>query len=140
MVASATSRMVSNGQITLDLDAGSIPFVPPSDFEATTLELIGLYGTPDVTLPLPEGLALIPAGIYSVRVYDAEGCPGVASAPGGTTFGQEPVEFPLYMRYDLCCGACGILDVDTDGVCDDIDNCIDRTSINFNHPGNIPCD
>ena len=140
MVASATGRTVSNGQINLVLDAGSIPFVPTSDFEATTLQLTGLYGTPDVTLPLPEGLAMIPAGIYTVRVYDAEGCPGVASAPDGTTFGQEPVEFPLYMRYDLCCGACGIVDVDTDGVCDDIDNCTDRTSVNFNHPGNIPCD
>jgi len=64
---------------------------------------------------------------------------GVASAPGGSTFGQPSVYYPLIMPYTQCCSGCGIYDSDTDGICDDSDNCINRRATNFADPANVIC-
>ena len=43
------------------------------------------------------------------------------------------------MTYYLCCGDCGINDVDNDMICDSEDACIDREALNFADPANGPC-
>ena len=48
-------------------------------------------------------------------------------------------ELPVIVNYSLCCGGCGIYDSDADGICDDVDNCTDRTASNFADPANVPC-
>ena len=107
---------------------------------ATTLLLTGLNGTADLSVDIPNELGIIPAGYYSAQVRDAEGCFGVATAPGGSTFGQPAVSHALIVSYALCCNGCGQYDSDTDGICDGSDNCIDRTAPNFNDPANGPCE
>ena len=41
---------------------------------------------------------------------------------------------------DACgeCGGCG-LDIDSDGICDDTDNCTDTTACNFDDAANASC-
>ena len=73
------------------------------------------------------------------KVIDADGCLGVASSPGGSTFGQPSVYYPLIMPYTQCCSGCGIYDADTDGICDDSDNCTDKTALNYADPANGSC-
>jgi hypothetical protein len=104
------------------------------------MELTGLNGSPDLIIAVPEGLGTIPPGLYQVQLRDDDGCFGVASAPGGSTFGQPAVTHTLIMSYALCCSGCGEHDVDTDGICDGSDNCTDRTSPNYNDPANGPCE
>ena len=130
-----------DGTISLQLSEGNLPFIPPSDFYPTQLVLTGLNMTPDLTISLPPNQDIvIPQGAYSATVYDAEGCPGVLAAPGGTTFGQPQVSYTFILGYELCCGSCGISDIDTDGICDDVDNCTDRLAPNYDDPSNVPCE
>ena len=37
--------------------------------------------------------------------------------------------------YDLCCD-CGVSDADSDGICDDADNCTDKSASNYADPAN----
>jgi len=129
-VIPANTLDTEDGVVVLDITSGA----------PTSLELTGMNGTEDRTVAYPEGLNSIPAGFYTARVKDADGCFGVASAPGGTTFGQPAVDHVLMMPYRLCCSGCGNHDVDTDGLCDDADNCTDRTAPNYNDPANGPCE
>ena len=125
----AVNMTEANGVVTLDITSGS----------PITLQLTGLNGTPDVTATIPTEVGTIPAGYYEARVIDADGCLGVASSPGGSTFGQPSVYYPLIMPYTQCCSGCGIYDADTDGICDDSDNCINRRATNFADPANVIC-
>ena len=44
------------------------------------------------------------------------------------------------MGYHIeCSSPCGVYDTDTDGICDDEDNCIDKLAPNYNDPANGPC-
>ena len=129
-VTPASTLDASDGVVQLNLTSGS----------AITLELTGLNGTADLSVAIPNELGTIPAGFYSARVRDAQGCFGVATAPGGTTFGQPAVSRTLMVPYALCCNGCGQYDSDTDGICDGSDNCTDRTAPNFNDPANGPCE
>ena len=129
-VIPASTLDAADGVVQLNLTSGA----------ATTLELTGLNGTADLSVAIPNELGIIPAGFYTARVRDAEGCFGVATAPGGTTFGQPAVSHTLIVAYALCCNGCGQFDSDTDGICDGSDNCIDRTAPNFNDPANGPCE
>jgi len=124
---------------TLDAPDGSVVLNIPSG-APTSLELTGLNGALDLTVSIPNEIGTIPAGMYSARVRDDDGCLGVASAPGGTTFGEPAVSHTLIMPYTLCCSGCGDFDTDTDGICDGSDNCTDRTAPNFNDPANGPCE
>lgn len=130
----------ADGTLELLLSYGSLPYEPQSAFEAATLQLEGVNGSPDYLIDLLNEPLLIAPGTYVVTVYNAEGCQGVAAAPGGTTFGQAPVEHTVRLNYRLCCGGCGVYDSDTDGICDDIDLCTDKTSNVYNDPNNIPCE
>lgn len=131
---------VADAILTPEFLVGSLPFVSESEFHPTTLLLEGLYSSESVTIQLPQDSISVKPGWYTARVIDAEGCPGVASAPGGTTFGQAEIEHTIFVPYLLCCGSCGVQDVDVDGLCDDQDNCTDRTAPNFNDPANTPCE
>ena len=125
----AVNMTEANGVVTLDITSGS----------PITLQLTGLNGTPDVTATIPAEMGTIPAGFYEARIIDADGCLGVASAPGGSTFGQPSVYYPLIMPYTQCCTGCGVYDADTDGICDDSDNCIDKLATNYADPANGTC-
>ena len=139
--APASGPEVSDGRVTLTLSSGSLPFTPASSFEATTLVLTGINGSNNYTLSLDSDTVSVLPGFYSAVVFNDEGCPGVASAPGGTAFGQSAVERTVIVAYAQCCGGvCGVYDADTDGICDNEDNCTDRTAPNFNDPANGPCD
>ena len=136
----ATGPTTQDASIDLELSVGSLPFIPASDFYATELVLTGLNQTPSLTIQLGATQGIdIPQGLYSAAVYDAEGCPGVIAAPGGTTFGQPTANYVFLLGYHLCC-PCGTNDSDTDGICDDTDNCIDKLAPNYNHPANTPCE
>ena len=125
----AVNMTEANGVVTLDITSGA----------PITLQLTGLNGTPDVTATIPAEMGTIPAGFYEARIIDADGCLGVASAPGGSTFGQPSVYYPLIMPYTQCCTGCGVYDADTDGICDDSDNCIDKLATNYGDPTNEDC-
>ena len=125
----AANMTEANGVVTLDITSGA----------PITLQLTGINGTPDYVATIPTEMGTIPAGYYEARVIDADGCLGVASAPGGSTFGQPSVYYPLIMPYTQCCSGCGIYDSDTDGICDDSDNCINRRATNFADPANVIC-
>ena len=62
--------------------------------------------------------------MYNVTATDDSGC--------------ESNALTLVMTYALCCD-CGVSDIDTDGICDDEDNCTDRTAPNYDDPNNTDC-
>ena len=125
----AENMTEANGAVSLDITSGS----------AITLQLTGINGTPDYTASIATEMGMIPAGYYQARVIDAEGCLGVASAPGGSTFAQPSVFYPLIVPYVQCCSGCGVYDSDTDGICDDSDNCINKLATNYADPNNVTC-
>ena len=125
----AQNMTEANGAVSLDITSGS----------AITLQLTGINGTPDYTASIATEMGMIPAGYYQARVIDAEGCLGVASAPGGSTFAQPSVFYPLIVPYVQCCSGCGVYDSDTDGICDDSDNCINKLATNYADPNNVTC-
>jgi len=86
---------------------------------------------------LMTGLA---AGSYILSASDLDGCPAISGTTGTTTAGILPATLEFYVPYSLCCGGCDVHDVDTDGICDDEDNCTDRMAPNFNDPANTPCE
>lgn len=126
--------------LELHTSAGSLLFVAESEFDATTLSLTGIYSGVETQLPINGNFMNILPGWYEVKVIDAQGCPGVSSALHGSTFGMPEVNYIARIHYNLCCGSCGVFDADLDGVCDDIDNCTDRTAPNYNDSQNSPCD
>ena len=140
IVTLPTSPTSEDGIVALDLDAGSLPFIPTSDFDAVQLVMVAYGAAESMTFDLGEGPILVHPGFYQTMVYDAEGCPGVSAAPGGTTFGQPAVTHSILIGYPLCCSGCGVHDLDLDGLCDDEDACTDRSSPNYNHPDNLPCE
>ncbi len=58
---------------------------------------------------------------------------------GGTTLQQPGITRPLIVPYALCCSGCGINDTDSDGICDDDDNCTNQQAINYNDSANEDC-
>lgn len=116
LVSSATSLISADGEISVTIDSG----------EPVSLDVTGLNGAADYAFAFPGtgsygGMA---PGYYSVTAVDASSCASEAVS--------------LIVTYDLCCD-CGVSDQDADGICDDEDNCFDRTSPNFNDPDNAPC-
>ena len=129
VISAASNLTQADGVVYLEITSGA----------PITLQLTGLNGTADYAATIPTEMGTIPSGYYEARIVDADGCFGVADAPGGSTFGQPGVVYPLVMPYTQCCSGCGIYDSDTDGICDDSDNCIDRTAPNYNDPANGTC-
>ena len=116
LVSSATSLISADGEISVTMDSG----------DPVSLDVTGLNGAGNYAFAFPGtgtygGMA---PGYYSVTAVDASSCASEAVS--------------LIVTYDLCCD-CGVSDQDADGICDDEDNCFDRTSPNFNDPDNAPC-
>ena len=116
LVSSATSLISADGEISVTMDSG----------DPVYLDVTGLNGAADYAFAFPGtgsygGMA---PGYYSVTAVDASSCASEAVS--------------LIVTYDLCCD-CGVSDQDADGICDDEDNCFDRTSPNYNDPDNAPC-
>ena len=129
-----------DGLLSLTTDATEILFVPSSEFEPALLVLEGLYGAADYSFDLPSDSLLVATGVYSATIFNSAGCQGVASANQGSTFGQDPIALTVIMGYHIeCSSPCGVYDTDTDGICDDEDNCIDKLAPNYNDPANGPC-
>ncbi len=126
----ATTMSSTDGDISLNITSGN----------ADTLFLFGQNGAADLTITLPSDLDNIPAGYYTAMVIDSDGCIGVATlSSGGTTLQQPGITRPLIVPYALCCSGCGVNDTDSDGICDDDDNCTDQTATNYNDPANGNC-
>ena len=137
----ATDPWSEDGFFEVSYGEAGFAFALSSGFAATTLQLTGQGNSPDYTIDLTESLPGIRPGWYIGTLLNAEGCPGVATAVHGSTFGQVPVHIPLIMTYALCCGGdCGNSDVDNDMICDDEDQCTDREALNYADPANGPCE
>ena len=104
---STTTLTAEDGSATLTVTAGT----------PTSLTLSGINGAADYTIAQPGAIDGIAAGSYSVMATDANGCTSNT--------------LMLIMPYSLCCD-CGVSDVDSDGICDDEDNCTDKSAINYN--------
>ena len=90
----------------------------------TSLTLTGLNGAADYTFAQPGPIDGLAPGSYTVTATDANGCTSNA--------------LTLIMTYGLCCD-CGVSDADSDGICDDEDNCTDKSAVNYADPANGPC-
>ncbi|MEC8597643.1 MAG: FISUMP domain-containing protein [Bacteroidota bacterium] len=110
----ATTIDGTDGQATLLVNAG----------DPTSLTLTGINGAGDYSFAQPGSLDGIAPGLYSVTATDANGCTSNA--------------LTLIMTYALCCD-CGVSDADSDGLCDDEDNCTDKTATNYADPANGAC-
>jgi len=115
MTESATSLSAADGSATLSVTTGT----------PASLTLTGVNGAPDYTFAQPGAIDGIAAGIYTVTATDAAAC--------------TSNELTLIMTYALCCD-CGVSDVDTDGICDDSDNCTDKSASNYADPANTDCE
>ncbi len=140
----ASDPWTDNGTFALSFEEAGFPFANSLLFEATTLMLTGMNDSPDYVFDLNDTNLdntemTVHPGWYTVTLLNSSGCPGVATAVHGSTFGQAPVSLPLVMTYSLCCGDCGNSDVDNDMICDSEDECIDREALNYADPANGPC-
>ena len=110
----ATTVDGTDGQATLLVNSG----------DPTSLTLTGINGAGDYSFAQPGSIDGVAPGLYSVTAIDANGCTSNA--------------LTLIMTYALCCD-CGVSDMDTDGICDDADNCTDKTATNYADPANGTC-
>jgi hypothetical protein len=104
-----------NGEVDVTLSLGT----------ASSAQLEGLNGSDDDDCTLcPSALDGVGPGYCGMTCTDDNGCVSPAVV--------------LFVLYDLCC-ACGVNDIDTDGICDDEDNCTDPSQPNYNDPAKTPC-
>ena len=111
---SATTIDAADGHASLLVNSGN----------PTAVALAGVNGAPDYSFDQPGSIDGIASGVYNVTATDDSGC--------------ESNALTLVMTYALCCD-CGVSDIDTDGICDDEDNCTDRTAPNYDDPNNTDC-
>ena len=111
---STTTLTSEDGSATLTVTTGT----------PTSLTLNNTKGAPDYSFDQPGSIDGIASGVYNVTATDDSGC--------------ESNALTLVMTYALCCD-CGVSDIDTDGICDDEDNCTDRTAPNYDDPNNTDC-
>ncbi|MGB0172358.1 MAG: hypothetical protein ACPF8Y_10290, partial [Flavobacteriales bacterium] len=110
----ASDINTADGSATLTVTTGT----------PTSLTLTGLNGAGDYTFVQPGAIDGLAPGSYTVTATDANGCTSNA--------------LTLIMTYGLCCD-CGVSDADSDGLCDDADNCTDKTATNYADPANGAC-
>lgn len=114
VLTTPTNLESTNGEVAVTLATG----------EAISITMEGLNGSPDYQFAMPGDLNGIGPGYYQVTAVDANGCI------------SDPLS--LVVGYDLCC-ECGVSDLDSDGICDDEDNCTNRMAQNFADPANGLC-
>ena len=95
-----------NGEVDVTLSLGT----------ASSAQLEGLNGSDDHDDTLPTALDGVGPGYCGMTCTDDNGCVSPAVV--------------LFVPYDLCC-ACGVNDIDTDGICDNEDNCTDPSQPNL---------
>ena len=110
-----TALSTADGALSVEVTGGT----------PTSIELAGINGASDYSFPVPGDVDGVAAGYYEVSALDADDCESEAVA--------------IIVPYDLCCD-CGVSDTDSDGLCDDADNCIDKAAPNYADPANTPCD
>ncbi len=115
LVSEATTLTSTDGEISIVVGNGT----------PVSVELSGNNSSSDYSFAYPGTYGGIAAGYYSVTLLDASSCSGNA--------------INMIIPYTQCCNGCGIYDSDTDGICDDEDNCTDRTAPNYNDPNNADC-
>lgn len=114
---------VSNVPTAFDAADGALE-VTIADGVPTSIALTGVNGGQDYSFAYPGDVDGILAGSYSVTALDADDCASNAIS--------------VMVPYAICCD-CGVSDADTDGICDDSDNCTDRTASNYADPANGIC-
>jgi len=114
VLSAPTSRYAGDGVIAISVSTG----------QPASLSIVNLGGSSSEVIPFTESINEVGAGIYAISVQDSDGCSSDTLA--------------VMMPYELCC-ECGVSDVDTDGICDDDDNCADRTALNYADPNNADC-
>ena len=114
-IAIPTGPAIADGEIEVTIASGT----------PNALSLAGQNGSGDYSFALPGLLQGIAPGNYSVTATDADDCTSDALA--------------LIVPYAQCCLGCGVYDADADGICDDSDNCTDRTASNYADPANGTC-
>jgi len=110
-----TATDAADGEIDIDVTTGT----------ATAVNLTGINGAGDYSFSLPGAMDGILPGTYDASAEDAGGC--------------NSNTVSLIVPYAQCCNGCGVYDVDTDGICDDSDNCSNKSAINYNDPANEAC-
>ena len=135
------SSEISNSDAAVQIlwHHGAMPNMDADDLIVDKIQLTGLNGSLDFEIDPNNPPYAAQAGYYLVSLIDADGCPWVSEAIHGSTFGQPAASPRLILTYKNCCGNCHILDIDADGICDDLDNCIDRSALNYSSQDNHPC-
>ena len=114
-VASVPSALTAaEGTLEVEVTAGA----------PTSVALAGINGAQDYDFVYPGAVDGILPGSYHVTALDADDC----ASP----------EVMVIVPFDLCCD-CGVSDSDSDGLCDDEDNCTDKSAPNYADPANTPC-
>ena len=114
VLSTPTSRYADDGVIAISVATGQPASLSIANLGSSSAEVIPFTAT------VPE----IGAGIYAVSVQDSDGCSSDTLA--------------VMLPYELCC-ECGVGDVDTDGICDNEDNCFDKRALNFSDAQNLDC-
>ena len=122
--AELTSVSLVSGATTLTSTDGEISIVVGNG-TPVSVELSGNNSSSDYSFAYPGTYGGIAAGYYSVTLLDASSCSGNA--------------INMLIPYTQCCSGCGIYDSDTDGICDDSDNCINKLATNYADPNNLVC-
>lgn len=135
----ASSKTAEDGTFEINSMAGSLPGVDASEADVTRVTLTGIHHSTSYDFLSSDSPMFVMPGFYEVQVYNEEGCPGVSGTLLGSTFAQPTVTHKLIVPYVLCCGPCSIHDIDTDMICDDVDNCIDKNAMNYDDPQNADC-
>lgn len=108
-----TGRYEADGSLIVHVSSGD-----PIALILTDVKAGGVYER------LLSDLTAVAPGSYQAALIDADGCLSNA--------------LNLMVPYSICCD-CGVSDADTDGICDDIDNCTDPSASNYSDPTNTPC-
>ncbi|MDG1381532.1 MAG: FISUMP domain-containing protein, partial [Flavobacteriales bacterium] len=124
LAAELTSVSLVSGATTLTSTDGEISIVVANG-TPVSLQLSGNNSSSDYSFVYPGSYGGIAAGFYSVTLLDASSCSSNA--------------INVIVPYTQCCSGCGIYDSDTDGICDDSDNCINRRATNYADPANEDC-
>lgn len=114
VTSGATALANADGALSVQVTGGT----------PVSIELSGINGSQDQSFPLPGDVDGVLAGYYNVTALDADDC--------------ESEAVTVMVPYDLCCD-CGVSDTDSDGICDDADNCTDKSASNYADPANTPC-
>ena len=106
VLSAPTSRYAEDGVLAISVSTG----------QPASLSIVNLGDSSAEVIPFTTTVPEIGAGIYAVYVQDSDGC--------------SSDTLTVMLPYELCC-ECGVGDVDTDGICDDEDNCTDPSASNY---------